>query len=208
MSAFFKTFFFCLVISLAFLGYKILGGDSYNKDLTISKNSSVFGVHPSNKDDKVQDTQTTPIEQQEKPQKEKPQVQNQNKKYDHICYFYSQGGKLTKVKRELIMTPSVEHAVTILLKGPSIAEAKSGMFSEIPSGVDLIDIKKDKNSIIINLTSNFGNGGGTQSVNNRVAQLSKTVKYLEPNKKIYLYIDGKEVEYLGGDGVYIKQPLD
>ena len=24
----------------------------------------------------------------------------------------------------------------------------------------------------------------------------------------YLYINGKEVEYLGGDGVYIKQPLD
>ena len=48
----------------------------------------------------------------------------------------------------------------------------------------------------------------SNSIENRVKQISKTVKIHEPSKNIFLYIDGKEVEYLGGDGVYIKQPLD
>lgn len=197
MGTFFKTFFFCLILSLAFLGYKLLGNDSYNTDLFVSKNSSVFGTHP---DEPEKKNETQP--------ENKTALQTKNNKYEHICYFYSQGGKLQKTTRELSFEPSVEHAVTLLLKGPYIAETKKGVYSEIPVNVDLIGIKRENNTIIVNLSSNFGNGGGTQSVNNRIAQLSKTVKYLEPNKKIYLYIDGKEVEYLGGDGVYVKQPLD
>ena len=96
----------------------------------------------------------------------------------------------------------------MLLKGPLIAETKQGIYSEIPANVDLIDIKKTDDKIIVNLTSNFGNGGGSKSIENRIAQLSKTIKIHEPNKKIYLHINGKEVEYLGGEGVYVKQPLD
>ncbi len=197
MGTFLKTFFFCLILSLAFLGYKLLGNDSYNADLFVSQNSSVFGLHPDEPEKKKDDTPS-----------EKEPVKTKNNKYEHICYFYSQGGKLQKATRELSFEPSVEHAVTLLLKGPYIAETKKGIYSEIPVNVDLIDIKRQNNSIIVNLSSNFGNGGGTQSVNNRIAQLSKTVKSLEPNKKVYLYIEGKEVEYLGGDGVYVKQPLD
>lgn len=197
MGTFFKTFFFCLILSLAFLGYKLLGNDSYNTDLFVSKNSSVFGLHPDE-----------PEKKNENQPENKTALQTKNNKYEHICYFYSQGGKLQKTTRELSFEPSVEHAVTLLLKGPYIAETKKGVYSEIPVNVDLIGIKRENNTIIVNLSSNFGNGGGTQSVNNRIAQLSKTVKYLEPNKKIYLYIEGKEVEYLGGDGVYVKQPLD
>ena len=41
-----------------------------------------------------------------------------------------------------------------------------------------------------------------------VKQIARTVKTFSPNASVYLHIDGKEVEYLGGDGVYIKQPLD
>ena len=71
-----------------------------------------------------------------------------------------------------------------------------------------LKITKDGKTIIVNLTSNFGNGGGTQSVNNRVRQISRTVKSFAPNSSVYLHIEGKEVEYLGGDGVYIKQPIE
>ena len=89
-----------------------------------------------------------------------------------------------------------------------ISESKKGIYSEIPPNVDLISVKNNDNSIIINLSSNFGNGGGSQSVENRVKQLNKTVKKYHPSKDVYLYIDGKEVEYLGGEGIYIKQPLE
>ena len=110
--------------------------------------------------------------------------------------------------RRIYKKPTIENTIAFLLKGPTIPEAKRGIYSEIPANVDLISVKKDSKSITVNLTSNFGNGGGTQSVSNRVKQIARTVKTFSPNTSVYLHIDGKEVEYLGGDGVYIKQPIE
>ena len=96
----------------------------------------------------------------------------------------------------------------MLLKGPTIQESRQGIYSEIPKDVDLISVTQKNDSVIVNLSSAFGQGGGSQSIENRVKQLSKTVKNSVKGKKVYLYIDNKEVEYLGGEGIYIKQPLD
>jgi spore germination protein GerM len=43
---------------------------------------------------------------------------------------------------------------------------------------------------------------------NRIKQLVKTVNALNNKKPIYLHIEGKQVEYIGGDGVYLQQPLN
>ena len=50
--------------------------------------------------------------------------------------------------------------------------------------------------------------GYADNVENRLRQLSKTIKLYNKNAKIYLQINGKQAEYLGGDGVYVKQPLE
>ena len=198
MNTFLKTFFICLVLTFSFLIYKFFEEDSYSGDLSISKNNPVFGIHQEIKE-------APPIE---KPQQVELQKQNLLKKFEHKCYFYSTSGELIKVKRELSLKPSLENSLTILFKGPTIAETKKGIYSEIPGNVEMLGVMEIDKDVIINLSSNFGNGGGSKSIENRVKQLSKTAKLHYPTKNIYLYIDGKEVEYLGGDGVYIKQPLD
>ena len=202
MNTFFKTFFACLILTLAFLAYKLVGVDSYSPDLKISKNNPVFGIH-----EEVSDAK--PIKEPQKIQNaNKQKNENINQKYIHNCYFYSKNGELIKAQRELSFKPSLENAIMVLLKGPTIAESKRGVYSEIPPNVDLLSVRQLDKDIIVDLTSNFGNGGGTNSITNRVKQLSHTVKLYAPNKNVYLYIGGKEVEYLGGDGVYIKQPLE
>ena len=207
MNTFFKTFFVCLILAFGFLAYKFTSSDSYSLDLKTSDNSPVFGIHedyseaPAIEQPKVQEIHhPTKQENQQKVVKET--------KYKHYCYFYNSNGELTKAYRELSFKPSLENAIMVLLKGPLISETKKGIYSEIPANVDLISVKRLDKDIIVDLSSNFGNGGGSKSITNRVSQLSKTIKYYEPNKNVYLYINGKEVEYLGGDGVYIKQPLD
>ena len=205
MNTFFKTFFLCLVVAFGFLAYKVICVDSYSPDLNVSKNNPVFGVH--------KEIERPPVANVEMPSVSKPveQVQVQKpvmKKNKHKCYFYSNSGKLLLVERELEASATLENALSVLLKGPLIPESKKGIYSEIPANVDVISVERINNKVIINLSKNFGKGGGSKSVENRVKQLSKTAKLYEPNKLIYLYIDGKEVEYLGGDGVYIKQPLD
>lgn len=209
MNTFFKTFFVCLILCFGFLAYKYFSVNSYSNNLDVSKNNPVFGIHqqaqelPNPQDEAGKDSKNI----QKDPQI-KPQVSQDKQKYTHKCYFYSNNGDLVLVERKLSFKPSIESAINILLRGPLIAETKKGIYSEIPPSVDLISVTNLGNDIIVDLTSNFGNGGGTNSITNRVKQLSKTIKLYEPNKKVYLYIDGKEVEYLGGDGVYIKQPLD
>jgi len=204
MNTFLKTFFVCLILTFSFLAYKFFAFDSYSTDLHVSKNNPIFGTHQSHNDAKpvVKSNDT------EKKSDFNPVIEKKEQKHLHKCYFYSNSGELIQVRRDLNFKPTLENTITLLLKGPNISETKKGYYSEIPTNVDLIGISRHDNNVLINLSSNFGYGGGTNSVINRVKQLSKTAKSIEPNKNFYLYIEGKEVEYLGGDGVYIKQPLD
>ena len=210
MNTFLKTFFICLILCFSFLAYKYFSFDSYSNDLAVSKNNPVFGVHsnlPEAKPVKKQDDVNKEVAQnksQTSPSIPSSQTEIKKNKYVHNCYFYSHNGNLVMIKRELNFKPSLENSIAVLLKGPLISEAKKGIYSEIPANVDLISVKRLDDKVIVDLSSNFGNGGGSKSISNRVKQLSKTVKIHEPSKNVYLYINGKEVEYLGGDGVYIK----
>ena len=63
------------------------------------------------------------------------------------------------------------------------------------------------NKIVIDLSSDFQYGGGTDSIYSRMMQLIKTSITNTENKKIYLYLDGKQVNVIGGEGIMITQPL-
>lgn len=211
MSSFIKTFLICLVLSIGYLIYVCFSNDSFSPSLKLSDNNPVFSVNK-NYRDSSEDINGSQIEADEDKSENKtsevPSAKELTKKYIHTCYFYSVNGKLIPVKREVEAPLTIENTIALLLKGPLINESKKGIYSEIPANVDLINVQRKNNNIIINLTSNFGVGGGSESVENRLKQLSKTVKTVSPNKNIYLYINGSEVEYLGGEGVYVKQPLE
>ncbi len=218
MNIFVKTFLVCLVACLGFLFYCMVGENSYSPELKLSQNNvfSSSTKEASNVNEKYESSEELTTKEIEENKIYDKQTQEYNKKtqeqekpkYYQSCYFFSKNGDLIEIKREIKSQPSLENAITLLLRGPMISESKKGIYSEIPPNVDLISVKNSDNSIIINLSSNFGNGGGSQSVENRVKQLNKTVKKYHPSKDVYLYIDGKEVEYLGGEGIYIKQPLE
>lgn len=218
MNIFVKTFLVCLVACLGFLFYCMVGENSYSPELKLSQNNvfSSSTKEASNVNEKYESPEELTTKEIEENKIYDKQTQEYNKKtqeqekpkYYQSCYFFSKNGELIEIKREIKTHPSLENAITLLLRGPMISESKKGIYSEIPPNVDLISVKNNDNSIIINLSSNFGNGGGSQSVENRVKQLNKTVKKYHPSKDVYLYIDGKEVEYLGGEGIYIKQPLE
>lgn len=201
MNVFIKTFTICLIVALSFLFYKNFGTDSHSRELE-STNNGIYSIQKDNYQNKDAEKQA-----EEKLNQNQSQEKTETKKL-HTCYFYNNQGKLTPIVREVNGSDPVKSAILILLKGPLIPETQRGIYSEIPSNVDLIDVKTDDKSVIVNLTSNFGNGGGFDSVEHRIKQLSSTVKSAAPGKAVYLHINGKEVEYLGGDGVYIKQPLD
>lgn len=201
MNTFFKTFLICLILCLGFIGYKCFNEDSYSNNIVSRNENSIYSIQKENQ---------PPVEQlfeeAQKPQ-DQEETRDLKKEYNYTCFFYSPKGQLVSVTRKASTPLRLETAINLLLKGPSTAEIKDGYHSEIPQGTTLLNVNRTQDKIIVNLTSKFGEGGGSQSVENRIRQLSKTIKVIEPRKEIYLYINGKEVEYLGGDGVYIKQPL-
>ncbi len=101
-------------------------------------------------------------------------------------------------------------ALGLLMKGPTEEEKAHGIFTEIPSNARLISVKRNEaeNSIIINLTKEFGEGGGTQSIQARLEQIVRTTNLYAGNMPVYLYLDGTKAQYLGGEGIYIEQPIN
>lgn len=101
----------------------------------------------------------------------------------------------------------ISYAIKGLIKGPQKAEKANGVYSEIPSETKLLSIKETSDKVIVNLSGDFQYGGGADSLYSRVKQLIKTSIANSPNKPVYLYIDGKQANVIGGEGIMINQPL-
>ncbi len=133
-------------------------------------------------------------------------VREQQENSARICMI-SKSGEFIFVKRAKT-TDKLEETIRLLLKGATKSEISKGIYSEIPTSTKLFWVRETKDKIIVNLSSEFAEGGGTQTIMARINQLSKTVKAEKKNLPVYLYINGKIVEYIGGDGVYLEQPLN
>ena len=99
------------------------------------------------------------------------------------------------------------YAIKELLLAPSDWEkSNKGLSSEIPSDTKILSIRESSNNILIDLSSSFESGGGAESTYIRVYQLIKTAK-ANTKLPVFLYINGKQAEVIGGEGIMIKQPL-
>lgn len=97
-------------------------------------------------------------------------------------------------------------SIESLLKGPTENEKAKGIYSEVPQNTKLIYIKETPTQIIINLSKDFEQGGGTDGLYKRLYQLIKTSNK-NTTLDVYLYIDGQKTEVIGGEGIMINQPL-
>ena len=100
----------------------------------------------------------------------------------------------------------IRYAITSLIRGPRPEERQLGVYTEIPSGAEIINITEQSDKIIINLNSAFVTGGGTDSLYKRLYQLIKTSR-LNSSLPVYLYIDGQQADVVGGEGIMLTQPL-
>lgn len=97
----------------------------------------------------------------------------------------------------------LEAAFEELLAGSS----NDNVGSTIPQGTQLRSIRVQNNEIYVDLSSEFTSGGGSASMSGRLAQVVYTATTLEPNARVWINVDGQKLEYLGGEGLELDQPL-
>lgn len=146
---------------------------------------------------------------------EDPQVTEnpETKEYVPVVFIgkNANGEEVYKViKREYdkgIDGTQLRFALTSLIMGPTQKEKASGIYSEVPTGTTILHVYEHEDKVIIDLSSGFSYGGGTDSVYKRLFQIIKTINR-NTDKPAYLYIDGKQADVIGGDGIMISQPLN
>lgn len=113
------------------------------------------------------------------------------------------------VKREYdkdIDGSKLKFAIDSLVAGPKATERAKGVYTEIPEGTNVLSVKELPDKAIINLSSEFETGGGTDGLYKRLYQLIKTAKR-NSEVPVYLYIEGQRADVIGGEGIMLTQPL-
>jgi spore germination protein GerM len=131
------------------------------------------------------------------------------KEQDIKIFLIDNSGNLKSVKRTCNLEKEescFKFAINELISAPTRFEKSKGLSSEIPHGTKILSIRESRNSTMIDLSSNFESGGGAESTYMRLKQIIKTVNS-NTSTPTYLYINGRQANVIGGEGIMIKQPL-
>jgi spore germination protein GerM len=111
----------------------------------------------------------------------------------------------TSIKLVNTNNPSevLETAFNSLLTGPT----DKAVTTTIPKNTKLRNISVKSDGIHIDLSQDFSSGGGSTSMTGRLAQILYTATSLEPAAKVWINVEGKPLETLGGEGIVIDQPM-
>lgn len=135
----------------------------------------------------------------------KTETQNTTTKAE-IYLVEDRKGKLELVARSITIEQKTTNEAAILEQSFNRLLTQSDG-NAIPQGTKLRSIKVDKDSITVDLSPEFTSGGGTFSMTGRLGQVIYTVTSLNPKGKVFLSVNGKPLNTLGGEGLEITQPM-
>lgn len=96
-------------------------------------------------------------------------------------------------------------AVEGLLAGPTSTEQDLGLSTAIPEGTTLFGVAVDNRVATVDLSERFASGGGSASMQARVAQVVFTLTQFPTVDAVSFQIDGEPLTVLGGEGVSLER---
>ncbi len=88
-----------------------------------------------------------------------------------------------------------------LLAGPQGPVVEAGDTTAIPEGTELLHVARDGSTLEVDLSSEFTSGGGSLSMQMRVAQIVYTGTQFDGIDTVRILIEGERVDAIGGEGV-------
>lgn len=125
-----------------------------------------------------------------------------------VKLYFGYEDRVMAVTREVPYSQAVaKTAMLELLKGPSAEELKGlKLHNEIPKGTKVLGVVLDGHTIKVDLSKEFDDGGGTLSMDMRLAQIVYTLTQYSTIESVEFYMEGKRVEVFGGEGIILDGP--
>ena len=123
-----------------------------------------------------------------------------------VTVYFVRDEKVGAVRRSGAAGTPARAAMDALLSGPSASERTAGLTSAVPSGTKVLGLTIAGGVATIDLSTEFGSGGGSLSMQERVAQVVYTLTQFSTAQKVSFRMGGKPVTALGGEGLILDQP--
>jgi hypothetical protein len=124
-----------------------------------------------------------------------------------VSVYLLRGETLGVAHRKVPATQAVATAaMTALLEGPSAREKAAGLATTILAGTTLNEVTIEDGTARVDLSGEFASGGGSLSMQARVAQVVYTLTQFPTVKSVEFLVDGEIVTAIGGEGIVVDGP--
>lgn len=125
-----------------------------------------------------------------------------------VNVYYVRDEKMAAVRRVIPKTEGVgEAAMRELMDAPMGPESAAGMVTAIPESTRLLGLDIKNGIATVDLSKEYGSGGGSLSMMLRLAQVVFTLTQFPTVQGVNFMLDGKPIDVLGGEGIIIDHPM-
>ncbi len=135
-----------------------------------------------------------------------------------VVYFFKPDGNgsafLVELPRQIKgvfkLSPEekIKLALEYLISGPAEEEASAGYFSCVPSEAKVLSVRVENGIIYADFNGEIESGGGTMAMKGRLAQIVYTATQFNPEAKLRILIEGKEIKSFSGEGITdVEKPM-
>jgi hypothetical protein len=119
--------------------------------------------------------------------------------------YFADGEKVVPVRVEAAANDPTA-ALNQLVAGPTQEARDAGYTSAIPAETKVNSVTTSGDTATVDLSPEFGSGGGSLSMQMRVAQIVFTLTREPGVKKVVFKMGGEPLEALGGEGLMLDKP--
>ncbi|MBN2351871.1 MAG: GerMN domain-containing protein [Spirochaetales bacterium] len=141
-----------------------------------------------------------------------PAASNRNVRNSKVYFLTRKSNdsiELASVSRQVVHENApLTGTLAVLLKGPTKNEKRSSIISLIPEGTKLEDVYVKGDTAFISFNQEFRyNDYGVPGLKAQLKQVIYTATEFSNIGKVQILIDGKKIDYLAQEGVYVGAPL-